>query len=257
MPPAHDRPDRAVLFDLDATLFDHIASCRAGLRALQRGFDCMRCWGIDDLEAHYSRLLEEIHIRVLRREVTPAQARRLRMSGLLAAAGERGVDPDAMAACYQEAYLAARAPVAGAAPLLTALRSKARIGIVTNNTLAEQRRKLDDCGLTPLVDTLVVSDDVGCAKPDPRIFALALDQLGVPPQRAVMVGDSWEMDVLGARAAGIRAIWFNPGARPRPAPGPAPGPTGGPNWDHQALASFLPVDAAVELILHRLDDPAA
>ena len=48
---------------------------------------------------------------------------------------------------------------------------------------------------------------------------MALDALGTPPAEAVMVGDSWSADVIGARAAGIRAVWFNPDRLPSPEPG--------------------------------------
>ena len=47
------------------------------------------------------------------------------------------------------------------------------------------------------------------AKPDPRIFAIALERLGCAAADAVMIGDSWPADIEGARAAGVRAIWFN------------------------------------------------
>ena len=64
-----------------------------------------------------------------------------------------------------------------------------------------------------------MSEDAGVSKPDPGIFMMALDALGTPPAEAVMVGDSWSADVIGARAAGIRAVWFNPHRLPSPEPG--------------------------------------
>jgi HAD superfamily hydrolase (TIGR01509 family) len=206
----------AVLFDLDATLFDHRGCCRAGLGALQAAFGAMRCWSIDQLEVRYMQLLEEVHLRVLDRQLTHVEARRLRMARLLELAGDRTTDPLSLVECYQSAYMAARAPVPGARELLEALRPRTRIGIVTNNTLAEQQAKLEICGLASCVDVLVASQEVGIAKPDPRIFRIALAQLGVAAEQAVMVGDSWSADVLGARAAGIRAVWFNPCGDPCP-----------------------------------------
>jgi len=61
-------------------------------------------------------------------------------------------------------------------------------------------------GLSFYLDTLVVSDVVGLHKPDPRIFAVALDALQVPAKEAVYVGDDYEADVQGARAAGIQPV---------------------------------------------------
>jgi putative hydrolase of the HAD superfamily len=66
------------------------------------------------------------------------------------------------------------------------------------------------------VDRLVVSEEAGASKPDPRIFEIALARAGCAAEEAVMVGDSWTNDILGARAAGIRAIWFDRDARDPP-----------------------------------------
>jgi putative hydrolase of the HAD superfamily len=108
----------------------------------------------------------------------------------------------------------------GAADLLAAVRPRAAIVIVTNNLLDEQQDKLAYCGLAPLVDVLIASEDVGVAKPDRGIFTIALARAGVDAAEAVMIGDSWHNDIAGADAAGIAAIWFNPERKPRPEPRP-------------------------------------
>ena len=83
------------------------------------------------------------------------------------------------------------------------------VGIVTNNLLAEQQLKLHRCDLTDLAGPLITSEEVGAQKPDPRIFAVALERLGVSADAAVMVGDAWATDIEGARRAGIRPVWLN------------------------------------------------
>ena len=113
-------------------------------------------------------------------------------------------------------YLAARRPVDGALAVLAALTSRVRIGIVSNNLLEEQQAKIRLCGFDPYVDALVVSGAVGVSKPDPAIFMRALEAVGSAARDAVMIGDSWAADVEGARAAGIRPIWFNRAGRPLP-----------------------------------------
>jgi HAD superfamily hydrolase (TIGR01509 family) len=82
-------------------------------------------------------------------------------------------------------------------------------GVVTNNVAAEQRLKIAACGFGPLLDAVVISEEAGATKPDPRIFRMALDQLGCEALEAVMIGDAWDTDITGALAAGIRPIWFN------------------------------------------------
>src|SRR5262249_6088876 len=107
----------------------------------------------------------------------------------------------------------------GASALVAAVKARARVAVVSNNLRDEQEDKLRHLGLTPYVDELVVSGDTGVAKPDPAIFRIALERLALAPSAAVMLGDSWDADVSGARAAGIRAIWFN--RRGASAPDPA------------------------------------
>ena len=88
---------------------------------------------------------------------------------------------------------------------LAALRAAGfRLGVVSN---ADTRTRgiVEGLGLTPLVDTVLISAEVGLQKPDPRIFHLACARLGVTPGEAVHVGDSLDADVCGARAAGLAA----------------------------------------------------
>lgn len=89
------------------------------------------------------------------------------------------------------------------------LHQQYRLGIISNAEGWCQRRKLAHLGLEPYIDCLVVSGDVGYEKPDPRTFQHALELLGVAPHEAVFVGDRLDVDVAGAKAAGMRAIWFN------------------------------------------------
>jgi putative hydrolase of the HAD superfamily len=84
-----------------------------------------------------------------------------------------------------------------------------RLGVISNaDGRAEQA--LDVAGLRGHFELVIDSGLVGIDKPDPRIFHLALDQMGVHPHDAVYVGDIYEIDVQGARAAGMRAILIDP-----------------------------------------------
>ncbi|HEU4456090.1 MAG TPA: HAD-IA family hydrolase [Longimicrobium sp.] len=84
-----------------------------------------------------------------------------------------------------------------------------RLGVISNaDGRAEQA--LDAVGLRPHFELVVDSGLVGIDKPDPRIFHHALERMGVAPAQAVYVGDIYEIDVQGARAAGMRAILIDP-----------------------------------------------
>jgi HAD superfamily hydrolase (TIGR01509 family) len=208
---------RAVLFDLDDTLFDHRRSARAALQAVHRAHAADL--DFPAFERQHAVYLEEMHVEVLAGRIGLDDARRERFRRVFLALGVTLAAPaiDAVAAAYRAGYMTSRRPLHGAAALLTAVRHHARVVIVTNNLLDEQQDKLEYCGLAALVDVLVASEDVGVSKPDPEIFRIALERGGVPADRAVMVGDSWVNDIEGAARAGIRAIWFNPERAPLPA----------------------------------------
>jgi HAD superfamily hydrolase (TIGR01509 family) len=98
----------------------------------------------------------------------------------------------------------------GLVDALTRLRAAGvRVAVVSNSEgMLEQL--FDEVGILRSIDVVVDSGIVGIEKPDPRIFQIALDRCGVPPARAVHVGDNFATDVLGARAAGIRVALVDP-----------------------------------------------
>jgi putative hydrolase of the HAD superfamily len=208
---------RGGLFDLDDTLFDHRTSARAALSGVHREHAAHVDFA--QFEAHHSHHLENLHAEVLAGRLSIDDARRERFRRVFDAVGVRAdaAGIERIAAAYRHGYVNARRVVDGAAALLAAVRPHARVAIVSNNVLEEQRDKLHFCGLAPLVDELVVSEEVGVSKPDRGIFDVALSRLGVDASDAVMFGDSWLADIAGAAGAGIRAVWFNPQRVPKPA----------------------------------------
>jgi HAD superfamily hydrolase (TIGR01509 family) len=209
---------RAVLFDLDDTLFDHRHCARAALLGVRATHTCFGHYDPADMEASHARILEELHLDVLagRRNLDAARVERFKR--LYSWAGV-DADPDLAsraARAYREGYLRARTEVRGARALLAMVGQHARVVVVSNNLLDEQQEKLRECRLAEHVHALVVSEEVGVSKPDPRIFHIALDRADVTAGEAVMVGDSWTNDIEGARAAGIRAVWFSRNGEPSP-----------------------------------------
>jgi HAD superfamily hydrolase (TIGR01549 family) len=84
-----------------------------------------------------------------------------------------------------------------------------RLGVISN---ADGRVEalLERLGLRAPFEIVIDSHVVGMEKPDPRIFRLALDRLGLEPEEAVYVGDVYEIDVVGARGAGLRPFLIDP-----------------------------------------------
>lgn len=207
-----------ILFDLDDTLFDHAGTARAALAATAAGRAALHGVPVEDLYGRYSELLEELHPQVMTGRISYLAARQERFQRLLAPyePGASATEAAQLAEQHYGHYQQLRRPVTGALALLEALKPTYKIGIVTNNRLAEQQEKLRYLGLSHLVDALITSEEVGVLKPDPRIYQVALARLGSLPAQTVMVGDNWQADVLGAQAAGIRPLWLNRTGTARP-----------------------------------------
>ncbi|HEY5779320.1 MAG TPA: HAD family hydrolase [Terrimicrobiaceae bacterium] len=91
---------------------------------------------------------------------------------------------------------------------LTRLSATYALGLLTNGAPDLQREKIVASGLKGLFKEVVISGVYGIGKPRPEIFLHLTDRLGVPPSESVMVGNSLERDILGARNAGITSIWL-------------------------------------------------
>jgi putative hydrolase of the HAD superfamily len=105
----------------------------------------------------------------------------------------------------------------GAAHTLAALRDAGyRIGLISNTIWPAELHMEDlaEIGLLHYLEHLTFSGEIGMWKPSRQIFQHALDALGVAPEQAVFIGDSPHEDILGAHAAGMRAIWIRSGEFP-------------------------------------------
>jgi HAD superfamily hydrolase (TIGR01549 family) len=85
----------------------------------------------------------------------------------------------------------------------------AKLAVITNGPLDAQTDKLRALAILDRFDVVTTSGGAGIMKPDPQIFRLTLDSLGVPVDRAIHIGDNLVSDVGGAKAAGLATVWFN------------------------------------------------
>jgi putative hydrolase of the HAD superfamily len=98
-----------------------------------------------------------------------------------------------------------------------------RIGLISNSSDDEHTQVLvDKAGVRPHLEHILSSAAFGKRKPEPSIFRAALEHFGVAPEQAVMVGDSFEADVVGAHRVGMQAIWITRRAKDPATAGEAP-----------------------------------
>ncbi len=100
--------------------------------------------------------------------------------------------------------------------VLDSLKGRYKLGIITNGYSTVQRDKINSVNIAEYFDDIIVSGEQAFAKPDPRIFNLSCDRLGVTPQEAVYVGDYYPNDIAGALSAGIVPIWISEDPKDHP-----------------------------------------
>lgn len=211
---------RHIFFDLDHTLWDFDANAAATLRALHATHNFGTWFGEEAFVTTYTRVNHAAWHRFHRGEITQAELRSSRFPDTFRALG---ADPARVPAGFGEAFIlecsGRTATLPHAHAVLAELRRRGyQLHIVTNGFRDSQHRKLAASGLADFFQEVVTTDCIGHAKPDPRIFAHALERTGATPAESLMVGDSLDADALGALAAGwAGGVYFNVAREPHAA----------------------------------------
>jgi putative hydrolase of the HAD superfamily len=222
-------PLEAVLLDLDDTLLDERPGRAAGRAVLLAALrEARPGLGADALGAELDQHTRWFWSDPVRHAEGRLDLEAARLAILRRTLAVLGAPDEALAREAVRRYVAVRdatlAWMPGAQEALAALRAAVpRLALVTNGAAAAQRAKLERFDLVRLFDHVQIEGALGLGKPEARAFHHALEALGAAPERAVMVGNDFEFDVLGALAAGLDAIWVDvEGAGRVPAPAPRP-----------------------------------
>jgi len=202
-----------LLFDADGTLFDFD---RAEVAAFEQAFGLISVRFEPSYLATYQRINQTLWQAVEREEIKPAIVKLRRFELLLEAIG---VDISAvkLSDTYVECLAARAELIEDASEVLQALHGKYRIAILTNGLQAVQRGRLARSVIRDHIADIIISEEIGFAKPSKEFFDIAMARLGNPSLHEVLMsGDGWNSDIQGAVQYGIDACWYNPGKKPRP-----------------------------------------
>jgi HAD superfamily hydrolase (TIGR01549 family) len=202
---------KAVLFDVDDTLFDRALAQRKALEIIVRQFphifDAFRIERVAKAFADSDRITTaDFEAGV------PSDGLRHKRSRLFLQLLDIQEDlADAITEVYVRDYPTVDAPISGAVPLVKELSRRFIIGVVSNGLPDVQYRKLEAMKLRQLLSCIVLSEEIGIRKPNPRIFHHAARLLQLQPSECLYVGDSYDSDVVGAKTSGMLACWLKRG----------------------------------------------
>src|SRR6266508_63876 len=202
-----------LLFDADGTLFDFH---RAETTALKNAFQMLGLNFKDEYLDTYQRNNYGLWQALERQEIKPDVLRVRRFELLLESLNLIG-SPDKMSVTYMEQLGLCTDLIDGAYEVLQTLQQTSRLAIVTNGLQAVQRSRFDRSTIRDFVTELIISEEIGVAKPQTAFFDVAFDRLGRPAKSDVLlIGDSLTSDIQGGVDYGIDTCWYNPASEPRP-----------------------------------------
>ncbi|HBQ96297.1 MAG: hypothetical protein C7B43_11695 [Sulfobacillus benefaciens] len=207
---------KAVLFDLDDTLYDR--------------FPAIRTYAVRYFQRDFQELLAPLDSGVLAELMVEADGGPLRSGKEAMQALQRSLpwiqsvpDWESLMRHWFTYFPLCSERTAEMEETLDTLRQRGfKLGVVTNGQGPGQNQKIDTLGIRPYLDAISISGEIGIKKPYAGIFQHALQQLNVNPRDVWFVGDNPVMDIYGAYRMGLTPIWIR--RYDRPWHGPLEGP---------------------------------
>ncbi|MFA6060553.1 MAG: pyrimidine 5'-nucleotidase [Taibaiella sp.] len=196
-----------ILFDADGTLF-HFDD----FKGLQKMFESYAVKFTEEDYKEYQVINKPLWVRYQKNEITAQELQQMRFKVW----GEKlNVAPKVLNSAFLSAMADTCGPLDGALDLVTALHGKFKLGIITNGFTELQQIRLERTGFDKYFEILVVSEEVGVAKPHQGIFDHAFSRMGNPSRdKVLMVGDNLDSDIVGGLNAGLDTCWFNGDNKP-------------------------------------------
>ncbi|HEL1969545.1 TPA: HAD family hydrolase [Streptococcus suis] len=200
---------KALIFDVDDTLYDQIQPFE---RALERHIEVAR-EQIEPLYLSFRRYADEVFEATAIGKMSLKDSHIYRMKHALADFGYQVSEATALAIQIDYDYFQGQIELSPVFPEIFSWCQAQGIvmGIITNGPYRHQLRKIRTMGLVNWfeLEHVLISGQVGITKPNPAIFQLMEERLGMSGEDICYLGDSFENDVVGAKAAHWKAIWFN------------------------------------------------
>ena len=209
-----------IFFDLDHTIWDFDKNAEETLHELYEIYK-LRELGLLSAAEFITKYTEnnhslwaQYHLGLISKDLLRAE--RFRKTFI-----ELGVHPDQVPHQFEEDYVKISPTKTnlfeGAQKVLAYLQNKYTLHIISNGFKETTLTKMDLSGLNPFFSNVIISEEVGVNKPDKAVFQYAIDKANARLEESIMIGDSLEADIYGAQNFGMKAIFFNPLNKEKPA----------------------------------------
>jgi len=203
---------KALLFDLDNTILDFSKAEAHAMAFTIQHFQAF-IENAELFEKTFSQINNHLWKKVHLGELSSHEVQQLRFSHLVDSLN-LSIEATQIAQVYETSLTHPIFWLEQAEATMHQLKATHLLGIITNGFTHVQKPRLENSKLSAIASVNLIAEDVGIAKPDKRIFEMALDALQVAPQETLMVGDSLEADFQGALNANIDFCWINPANEP-------------------------------------------
>ena len=194
-----------LFFDADGTLFDFNTSEK---KALEKAVRTLCGTWNPEIAPLYHQVNKAAWKELEKKHITLEQLKVLRFKNLMEQAG-LNFDPAEMSQVYSDFLSQSDDLIPGASELLAELYQNYVLILVTNGITKVQRGRVKTTGTEKFFRSVVISEEIGTAKPDPAFFQVAWEQAGTPCKNQIlMIGDSMTSDIQGANNFGIDSCLF-------------------------------------------------
>lgn len=220
-----------IYFDLDDTLCAYWEAGKAGLLAAFRAHP-VEDQSPEQMLRHWAKAFREFSPTIKRTHWYPVYLKLggpTRVEQMRMTLREAGVEDEELAGRLADSYAVERNRALrmfpDAAEVLEALSGRLPLGLITNGPADVQREEIATLGLEGVFDPVLIEGEMGFGKPDPRVFEIAREAMGLEPREILFVGNSYAHDIAPAIEAGWHTAWIR---RPTDVPPSADGTDRGP-----------------------------
>jgi putative hydrolase of the HAD superfamily len=200
-----------IFFDLDNTLWDFEKNSESAMLETFNHFNISELSiNFNDFFKSYSKHNHDLWAKYRKKEVGKKELIKSRFQNTFLEVGVKGIEPEKMNDYYLNEMPKQNKLFDGVLETLEYLKGrKYKMNIITNGFREVQYKKLEQSGLMPFFGKVFTSEEIKCPKPNREIFEYAVKSVNAKKKKSIMIGDDWEVDILGATKFGIDAIHFS------------------------------------------------